>query len=86
MNQQLRNDADLIIKEAINAVQPDAAVKRALEGKNFPGRVVLVAAGKAAWQMAYAAVKTDRWEVSDAVLRGSDFALNISWTLKPLNP
>ena len=55
MNQQLRNDADLIIKEAINAVQPDAAVKRALEGKNFPGRVVLVAAGKAAWQMAKAA-------------------------------
>ena len=31
------------------------AVSRALAGQNFPGRVVLVAAGKAAWQMAKAA-------------------------------
>ena len=35
---------------------PDAAVTRALEGRDFPGKVVLVAAGKAAWQMADAAV------------------------------
>ncbi|MBQ6293525.1 MAG: glycerate kinase [Lachnospiraceae bacterium] len=55
MNQLLRSHADLIIKEAIAAVQPDAAVRRALEGKEFPGRVLLVAAGKAAWQMAKAA-------------------------------
>ena len=55
MNQQLRRDADQIIREAIAAVQPDAAVQRALGGKEFPGRVLLVAAGKAAWQMAKAA-------------------------------
>ncbi len=55
MNQELRNDADQIIKKAIAAVQPDAAVQRALSGKEFPGRVLLVAAGKAAWQMAKAA-------------------------------
>ncbi len=55
MNQLLRSHADMIIKEAIAAVQPDAAVRRALEGKEFPGRVLLVAAGKAAWQMAKAA-------------------------------
>ena len=54
MNQQLRSDADQIIRKAIAAVQPDAAVQRALKGKEFPGRVLLVAAGKAAWQMAKA--------------------------------
>ena len=52
MNSQLRNHADQIVREAIAAVQPDAAVRRALEGREFPGRVLLVSAGKAAWQMA----------------------------------
>ena len=51
----LRSHADAIVNSAIQAVQPDAAVARALRGKAFPGRVVLVAAGKAAWQMAKAA-------------------------------
>ena len=55
MNQQLRNHADQIVREAIAAVQPDAAVQRALSSRDFPGRVLLVAAGKAAWQMAKAA-------------------------------
>ena len=55
MRNQLRRDADTIIKSAIQAVLPDAAVQRALDGMEFPGRVVLVAAGKAAWQMAKAA-------------------------------
>ena len=55
MNQLLRNQADQIVREAIAAVQPDAAVQRALKDRRFPGRVLLVAAGKAAWQMAKAA-------------------------------
>jgi len=55
MNQMLRTHADQIIREAIAAVQPDAAVRRAVGGRSFPGRVLLVAAGKAAWQMAKAA-------------------------------
>ena len=55
MNTALRNHADQIVREAIAAVQPDAAVRRALAGREFPGRVLLVAAGKAAWQMAKAA-------------------------------
>ena len=55
MNQQLHNDAIQITERAIAAVQPDAAVQRALKGREFPGRVLLVAAGKAAWQMAKAA-------------------------------
>ena len=55
MNPILRSHADQIVKEAIAAVQPDAAVQRALQKMDFPGRVLLVAAGKAAWQMAKAA-------------------------------
>ena len=52
----LRSDADAIIKEALAAVLPDAAVKKALAGHTFPqGRIVLIAVGKAAWQMARAA-------------------------------
>ena len=55
MNAALRKDADTIIAAAIQAVKPDEAVRRALEDREFPGRVILVAAGKAAWQMAKAA-------------------------------
>lgn len=49
MNLTLRKDADAIIASSLNAVLPDEAVRRAL--KAFApkgGRVVLVAAGKAA--------------------------------------
>ena len=52
----LRSDADGIIKESFAAILPDAAVQRALAGHTFgSGRIVLVAVGKAAWQMARAA-------------------------------
>ena len=59
MNQTLRKDADQIIASSLKAVLPDEAVQRALQ--NFvpgSGRTLLVAAGKAAWQMAAAAVRT----------------------------
>ncbi len=55
MNKKLRDISDKIIDSAIKAVLPDSAVKRALEGQNFTGKIILIAAGKAAWQMAYAA-------------------------------
>lgn len=55
MDRNLRAHADAVVAASIRAVQPDAAVKRALTGQEFSGRVVLVAAGKAAWQMAKAA-------------------------------
>lgn len=55
MNSALRNDADQIIAYSINQVQPDAAVKRALDEIKFPGNIYVVAAGKAGWQMAKAA-------------------------------
>lgn len=51
----LRADGLQIVQGAIRAVLPDEAVCRALENRSFPGRVVLVAVGKAAWQMARAA-------------------------------
>ncbi len=57
MNRELRNDAEKIIEGSIRAVLPDRAVTKALQ--NFrpgKGRTVLVAAGKAAWQMTSAAV------------------------------
>ena len=55
MRELLHRDAQTIIRHSIQAVLPDEAVRRALEGRTFPGKVVLVAAGKAAWQMAKAA-------------------------------
>lgn len=54
---RLRKDADEIVSAGISAVLPDEAVKRALSGLALPsGKVILVATGKAAWQMARAAV------------------------------
>ena len=55
MNKLLRTHADAVTAAAIRAVKPDAAVARALRDQSFLGRVVLVAAGKAGWQMAKAA-------------------------------
>ena len=58
MNNTLRKDADKIIENSIKAVLPDEAVKRALNDFEHPeGKLILVAAGKAAWQMAAAAQK-----------------------------
>ena len=58
MNDTLRRDAETIIRRAIGAVTPDFAVEKALKGRRFPGRVFLVATGKAAWKMADAAART----------------------------
>lgn len=52
----LREHANIIIKAALEAAMPDTAVRKALSEASFPeGRLVLVAAGKAGWQMAKAA-------------------------------
>ena len=59
MNQLLRKDADAIIQASLQAVLPDEAVARALRDfQPGSGRILLVSAGKAAWQMAAAAVRT----------------------------
>ena len=58
MKKSLREKADQIIRESLGAVMPDRAVEKALENfQSCGGRTVLVAAGKAAWQMAAAAVR-----------------------------
>lgn len=49
----LRADANKIITAALHSAMPDSAVRTALEQADFTGgRLILVAAGKAAWQMA----------------------------------
>ena len=55
MYQTLRCDAEKIARGAIAAVSPEAAVRRALAGKTFPGRLYLVSVGKAGWKMAQVA-------------------------------
>ena len=52
MNQALRKNAEKIARGAIDSVSPEAAVRRALEGKTFSGKLYLVSVGKAAWKMA----------------------------------
>lgn len=54
---QLYKDILDIAMYAINRAKPDYAVKRALERLRFDGDIYLVAVGKAAWQMADAAMK-----------------------------
>jgi glycerate 2-kinase len=62
----IREDILKIIDESIKAVLPEAAVIKALQDKKFSNNVVVIAIGKAAWNMAYAAKKT----LGDKVLKG----------------
>ena len=54
---QLRSDILNVAMYAIDKSKPDAAVKHALGGIQIEGNIYLVAVGKAAWQMADAAVR-----------------------------
>ena len=55
---RVAEDAQIIMKAALNAALPDTAVKKALaELPACRGKLILVAVGKAAWQMAAAAHK-----------------------------
>lgn len=68
----LREEAEQIIRESIQAVLPDKAVRKALEGWKFgPGKLYMVAAGKAGWQMAKTAadVLGDRLEAGVVVTK-----------------
>ncbi len=58
MKIKLYEDAGQIIRYTLDAILPDQAVREALRGFAKPaGRTILVAVGKAAWQMADAALK-----------------------------
>lgn len=65
----IREDANHIIQSALLAAQPDRAVRSALEQASFgPGRLTLIAAGKAAWQMARTALEVLAERVSGGVV------------------
>ena len=64
----LRSDAFSIALSAIHAVKPDEAVRRALADISFTGNVYLVSVGKAAWQMAAAAVDHLDHPVADGIV------------------
>ena len=81
MNALLRSHADEIVKASIEAVLPDNAVQRALQNKHFPGRVVLVAAGKAGWQMAKAA-----WDVLGDRIDGGVVVTKYDHVMGPIGP
>lgn len=72
MNRKLRSEAEQIMEYAIERVLPDRAVVQALENipgiRRTSGRVYLAAVGKAAWQMANAAVQALKAPVADGVL------------------
>lgn len=57
MKGQLRSDILNIAMYAIDKAKPDAAVKPALGGIQIGGNIYLAAVGKAAWQMADAALR-----------------------------
>lgn len=71
---RLREDAMKAALEAIDAVLPENAVRKALESDpfkervNLGGKIVLVAIGKAAWRMAKAAVDSLGGLVTDGAV------------------
>jgi hydroxypyruvate reductase len=66
MMDRIYADAHALIKAAIDANLPGAAVRRALEKRRFSGRISALAIGKAAWTMAQAA----REALGDRIERG----------------
>ena len=68
MNQKLRQNAEKAVRTAIHAVMPEDAVCRALKGKQFPGRVFLLAVGKAAPRMTQAALSVLSVPVTDGLV------------------
>ena len=65
----MKQDANRIIQAAIGAAQPDAAVQKALSSlPQYSGKLTLIAIGKAAWQMAYAAHAQLGERIADGVV------------------
>ena len=64
----VREDAKRIWQAAISAVQPNSAVRRALETASLTGNIHLVAIGKAAWSMANAAFEALGEAIIDGVV------------------
>lgn len=67
MNEKLYNDANLIIKSSINSIQVDIAIKKCLSNYKKPkGKTILLAVGKAAYQMAKAV--TDNIPINEGIV------------------
>ena len=67
--QKIREDARKIMDAALHAALPDTAVEKALaEMPDASGRLILVAAGKAAWQMAAAAYRILGERIDDGIV------------------
>ncbi len=64
----LQGDAQAILREAIEAVLPEAAVEKALDRHDIPDGAVIIAIGKAAWRMAKAAVGVLKGKVSGGIV------------------
>ena len=84
MQTTLRAHAESILQASLAAVQPDAAVRRALSAQSFPGPVTLIAAGTAAWPMAKAAYESPntamhrgRWDLLSVVREAIRFRTKI---------
>ena len=66
---EIYRDAKAIMDAALRAAMPDTAVEKALRQlPEFSGKLVLIAAGKAAWQMAAAAYNTLGETISGGVV------------------
>ena len=69
MKEYLYKDAREIVNYAISSVLPEETVKKTLNDMSFPGRVIVVAIGKAGWRMAKAALEClPRESVSGVVI------------------
>jgi glycerate 2-kinase len=64
----MREDALRIVEEAIQAVYPENAVKRALENFESEGNIKVLAIGKAAWRMAKAARESLEGRISEGIV------------------
>lgn len=64
----IREDAPRIIDEAIKAVYPENAVKKALESLENERRIKALAIGKAAWRMAKAARESLKGRISEGIV------------------
>lgn len=65
----IREDAEKIIRDAIECAKPDAAVKKALSQMDLPDEnIYMVSIGKAAWQMAKVASELLQERISKGIV------------------
>lgn len=68
MEEGLRRDAEYIIRKTIEDVMPERAVKEELKKLDLPGRIHVIAVGKAAWIMAKAAGELLQGKIEEGIV------------------